>query len=1085
MRVLQIRFKNLNSLVDEWKIDMTDPAYVSDGIFAITGPTGAGKSTILDAICLALYGRTPRLDRVNNSVNEIMSRLTSECFAEVTFETPAGHYRCHWSQRRARSKPDGALQSPKHEISEADSGVVLSSTIRGVADQIEAITGMNFERFTRSMLLAQGDFAAFLQADSDDRAPILEQITGTEIYSEISKRVHERQRDEQEQLRLLRAEVAGISILEPELEEKYIKDLDNYQIEEKQQSNKFKESDEALTWHDTINTLKDEICNLGEEDKLLKKEIDDFKPQKDRLEQANRVASLDGKFATLTAIRTQQAEDEEALRKAESALPEIISVADGLLDKLRNAEQNTINTKDSLRKTQPLIRTIIALDQTIAAQEKSCFESAESLKNDKKTIEENTQSQVDLQKQLSKTEKKLQNVIKYLAEHAKDEWLVGNLAGVQEQLNNLLSMHKEMVQSEEDIKKAAIVLEQKSIILEENQNKSNAMGKTLKEAAQKIMMEKDALNSLLGDRLLREYRNEKDNLFQKIAYLKQIAELEDYRAKLEDGVPCPLCGAKDHPYARGNVPVSDETEHRISELTKLISKAEGIEAKINKLQEAELAAQKDYDESEKRISTAESERKAAETALIGKKEGLGKIEKTLNELKQGIIIELTPLGINEFPDANLNSILLPLKKRLQDWQNYAKQKDEIGATISKNDNEIKRIEGIIDIQSKALAEKKKKLESQNAELTKNKEERCKLFGDRKPDAEEDSLNAAIVNAERAKKKARDLHSKHQSNITAAQARIASLKHSIEKRRPDLNNLESDFINSLQRLGIKDEKQFSETVLPISLREELSQKTKELGDKQTDLLARQKDRKNRYDKELAKKLTDLTIEEVRSQKSELEVSLKELRDNITALKAALQASDKSKRYRQDKQAGIEAQEKECLKWGNLHTLIGSADGKKYRNFAQGLTFDVMVGHANEQLQQLTDRYLLIRSGESPLELEVIDNYQAGVIRSTKNLSGGESFLVSLSLALGLSQMASKKVRVDSLFLDEGFGTLDDESLSLALEALASYQQNGKIIGVISHVQALKERISTQLQVIPQAGGKSTLIGPGCSLCRTYD
>jgi exonuclease SbcC len=170
---------------------------------------------------------------------------------------------------------------------------------------------------------------------------------------------------------------------------------------------------------------------------------------------------------------------------------------------------------------------------------------------------------------------------------------------------------------------------------------------------------------------------------------------------------------------------------------------------------------------------------------------------------------------------------------------------------------------------------------------------------------------------------------------------------------------------------------------------------------------------------------------------------------------------------------------------LHNLIGSADGKKFRNYAQGLTFDVMIGHANKQLQQLTDRYVLIRGSKNPLELEVIDNYQAGVIRSTKNLSGGESFLVSLSLALGLSQMASKKVRVDSLFLDEGFGTLDDESLSLALEALASYQQNGKIIGVISHVQALKERISAQLQVIPQAGGKSTLFGPGCSLCRTDD
>jgi exonuclease SbcC len=163
---------------------------------------------------------------------------------------------------------------------------------------------------------------------------------------------------------------------------------------------------------------------------------------------------------------------------------------------------------------------------------------------------------------------------------------------------------------------------------------------------------------------------------------------------------------------------------------------------------------------------------------------------------------------------------------------------------------------------------------------------------------------------------------------------------------------------------------------------------------------------------------------------------------------------------------------------LHSLIGSSDGKKYRNFAQGITFELMVHHANKQLEKMTDRYLLIRDEEQPLELNVVDNYQAGEIRSTKNLSGGESFIVSLSLALGLSKMASQKVRVDSLFLDEGFGTLDDEALETALETLGELQQDGKIIGVISHVHALKERINTQINVQPLSSGKSSISGPGC-------
>ena len=193
MKILTLRFKNLNSLYGEWTIDFTSPEYQVDGIFAITGPTGAGKSTILDAICLALYGRTPRLKTISKSTNEIMSRQTAECYAEITFESQNNIYRCHWSQTRSQKKADGALQNSKHEISDAITGKILECKKKDVAQAIEDKTGMDFNRFTRSVLLAQGDFAVFLQATADERAPILEQITGTEIYSDISQKVHERQ----------------------------------------------------------------------------------------------------------------------------------------------------------------------------------------------------------------------------------------------------------------------------------------------------------------------------------------------------------------------------------------------------------------------------------------------------------------------------------------------------------------------------------------------------------------------------------------------------------------------------------------------------------------------------------------------------------------------------------------------------------------------------------------------------------------------------------------------------------------------------------------------------------------------------
>ena len=172
-----------------------------------------------------------------------------------------------------------------------------------------------------------------------------------------------------------------------------------------------------------------------------------------------------------------------------------------------------------------------------------------------------------------------------------------------------------------------------------------------------------------------------------------------------------------------------------------------------------------------------------------------------------------------------------------------------------------------------------------------------------------------------------------------------------------------------------------------------------------------------------------------------------------------------------------QQQECTRWRDLHELIGSSDGKKYRLFAQSLTFNQLVQQANRQLQNMSDRYLLKQTDDAPLQLDVIDQYQGGTVRSAKNLSGGESFIVSLALALGLARMASATTRIDSLFLDEGFGTLDEDALDVALNTLASLQQEGKLIGVISHVAALKERISTQIKVEPKHNGHSVLHGSG--------
>ncbi|MCF6253897.1 MAG: hypothetical protein L3J38_04030, partial [Thiomicrorhabdus sp.] len=309
--------------------------------------------------------------------------------------------------------------------------------------------------------------------------------------------------------------------------------------------------------------------------------------------------------------------------------------------------------------------------------------------------------------------------------------------------------------------------------------------------------------------------------------------------------------------------------------------------------------------------------------------------------------------------------------------------------------------------------------------------------------------------------------------------IEMFKNTMHHREKELKTKEAEFLTRLDLFGFSDEADYLAACLPEEERNRLIEQAQQLAQEQTVLEARYQEKTTLLKMEQQKKITDQPRERLAQELETLLNSLKELQQMLGGIKQKLKDNNDLRREQQERTKAIDAQKRESSRWDTLHELIGSADGRKYRNFAQGLTFEMMVGHANRQLHKMTDRYLLIRDNRQPLELNVVDSYQAGETRSTKNLSGGESFIVSLSLALGLSHMASKNVRIDSLFLDEGFGTLDEDALDTALEALSSLQEDGKLIGVISHVSTLKERISTQIQVTPHNGGRSVINGPGCN------
>ena len=547
----------------------------------------------------------------------------------------------------------------------------------------------------------------------------------------------------------------------------------------------------------------------------------------------------------------------------EEALPELESSAKEQAESLKSAEQQTIKAKEDLKAAAPLIQKIRSLDQKLAEQKKTVSEGEKSSKKDAAKIDADKQARLKEQEKRTDAGRNLELTDGYLKEHARDEWLVSGLAGVEEQLGSLLSRQQEIAQKDADYKKADTALEQAIKKLDECTKQCGTRNQELEDASKNLQQGKDALSELLGDRLLREYRTEKETLLREMAFLSKVAELEDHRAKLEDGKPCPLCGAKEHPFVEGNVPVPDETEKKIEAFTKLISKAEDQEAAIKKLEETEVAARRNLTDSEKQEATADNDKKTAAKALTELKDSLGKIRTDFTELKQAVSGKLQPLGIMEIPD-DVSLLLESLKERMNTWQAQVKEKTKIEKQVAALDSEMKRLDAVIETQSNALNEKQERLKTLKKEHTAGSDERKELYGGKRPDDEELRLNKAIVDVEEAEKKARTRHSELQQKLNTSKTHAESLKKRIAQREPELKKSKTDFTTALAPAGFSDEKQFLEARLTAEQGDILSAKAKELDDGQTDIKARQKDRETRLATEIAKKVTDKPLEELEPQ-----------------------------------------------------------------------------------------------------------------------------------------------------------------------------------------------------------------------------
>ncbi|MBM9538326.1 AAA family ATPase [Desulfobulbus alkaliphilus] len=1220
MKILAIRFRNLNSLAGSWWIDFTAPEYTTAGIFAITGPTGAGKSTLLDAICLALFGRTPRLGPITKGSNEIMSRRTGDCFAEVEFATRQGRFRCHWGQHRAHRRPDGELQSSRHEIVDARTGSILETKSREVARRVEQVTGMDYDRFTRSILLAQGSFAAFLEADPDQRAPILEQITGTGIYSRISIAVHERVSEERKKTALLREAMGAIPLLSAEEEAALTTRIEAESRRGIEIQQQLAALSEALHRIRTIETLREMIKNTEQLQQDLEQRRQQAREDLLRYERDLRAQTLIEKYTELQHLQQRAAALEAGNQDLRTRLQHLCAEQKTVADDHARAMEQRQQAVTALEQENEQIKIVRALDLRLHEKRKSRRQVDAAVLTTEKTSQEHQQRRLALDRQKTTVTHRLEQLDTFFQEHGHDHLLLEHLTGFRQQLlqlheteNNRLQLEQSLeqkqriqrdalnrgigVRHEEEkargvltalkqrldtlVERCAILedgapLDTWRIRIDQSEQRLRQLEKVTELLARQTTLRQE---QTAGSHALAQAREQKKNLRreveeredqrrnsqQRVLELEKkerqariVHSLEEERGRLVDGNPCPLCGAVHHPWAEAHPDVeapgtaldlerskleylqqtigeqretlvaqTKDIEHLQNTLDSGRQQLNGIEEQVAPLlpllhldpipdkasrtehlliqarEETATLQQRCHDlaqvEKERhgvrqqydqaltrhsdllhRLQTTEHEEKTARLDLDRSEEHIRETQARINRQRRDLLFQLQPLGVTSCPPHQADQLLAELIARQTTWKDHQQRQERLRKEQAGLQAELDKEDLVLTNLDQTLSRHKAERDTLLREESGLQQERRELYGERLPDLEEQKYKRLVETAE-----ARETETRSRLN------RIERDRHSLEEQQrlgaaeqealqPRIRHREAELLASLPALGFENMAEYRNALLPASDRAALGRLKQELEQEATMLSARKAEQAAALAREEQEHNEQQAAEDLLARQEVLGRDLEALQQGIGAERDRLAENSKRRQQCEQRQLALDAQFLEQERWDLLHQLIGSADGKKFRVFAQGLTFEAMISHANRQLQKMNDRYILLRDSKEPLALLVIDTYQAGEIRSTRNLSGGESFLVSLSLSLGLSAMASHNVQVDSLFLDEGFGTLDEEALDIALQTLAGLQQEGKLIGIISHVPMLKDRIEVRIQVQPDQGGRSRLIGPGCGL-----
>ncbi len=1162
MKILTLRLKNLNSLKGEWRIDFTQPPFTDNNLFAITGPTGAGKSTLLDAICLALYHQTPRLKSISASDNDIMTRHTADCLAEVEFEVKGAVYRAFWSQRRARDKVDGALQAAKVELAAVapdGNDRILSTQTNDKLKRIADITGLDFPRFTKSMLLAQGGFAAFLNANANERAELLEELTGTEIYGEISRQVFARAREARNQLDQLKARADGmerpsdaqrlemqaeVARLEAQLttlqrtqqqtqhQRQWRLDLTQSEQELKAASEQQQAAEAA--WiaaapalqklaasepAEALRPLHQQWQHASATCQQTEAELKSLQAEQERLQTehlAQHIAASQHSAQVTAQCLQAQAQTGREIQQIDDFCaqhPQRAQLGERLAVWHQQFEQRNKLSRDlaSLQQTQQKLEQAQAQHARQIATQHLAVDRAQTAKTAANAALENLQAE---QKQ-----RLAGQTLAELRQHWQHEQTGLNRW---QQLAALAQRRRELTEQQTA----------QSAALQQGEIKIAALEKTLA----KLLEQHKALKAQVGDKqkLLEQER--------------RIQSLEVHRRQLQPGEACPLCGAHEHPaiadYTALDVTATEAAlTEKQAELDKLVQTGQQARDEKTTAESAQKEGLKQQASIDKELKRVTDEWQTVVTALPGNalavdawqdaktllaarnsaEQALDSLSKRLQAAEQGEqAINAASKAAAKTEQALLNAINqqqllqqtaqsaeLRLNETALSRQKILAEQAELDARLTET-LAVHAQNGIPAEPANWLAEREAEwqhwqqtqkhrqelaaLHIQQQERSESAQTQAAMWAEqlatmRKNSPETPSTATSLAGVEATGVEAASVAAAADSvaalscctlritelsqQLAALQGRQSQLSTQLAQQQTARAEASTNWQNALAASPFADLAAYTAALLPADERQHLQQfkETRQTARQQADaVLSNARKKFAQIQAGIQNNTQDNTgetpippLDELDETLSRLDTQRRQISEQLGAQRALLSRDEQLRQSQQALFAQIAAQTSETDLWQRLDSLIGSAKGDKFRKFAQGLTLDHLLHLANGHLARLHGRYLLRRKNSGELELDIVDSWQGEVTRDTRTLSGGESFLVSLALALALSDLVSHKTSIDSLFLDEGFGTLDADTLEIALNALDTLNASGKMIGVISHVEGMKERIPTQIRV----------------------